>query len=72
MESFCTLLQYRVNLSMFHSLSTSKIWQMSTYNDVRYDGAKSQICIVEIFCTTGSLLSLPSIMEKLFFELQML
>jgi hypothetical protein len=26
MEFFCTRLQYRVHLSMFHSSSTSKIW----------------------------------------------
>jgi hypothetical protein len=30
METFFTLLQYKVHLSMFHSLSTSKIWHTST------------------------------------------
>jgi hypothetical protein len=30
MEIFCTLLQCRVDLSMFHSSSTSKIWHTST------------------------------------------
>jgi hypothetical protein len=30
MESFCTLLQCKVDLSMFHLPSTSKIWQTST------------------------------------------
>jgi hypothetical protein len=30
MEIFCTLLQYKVHLSMFHSWSTSKIWYTST------------------------------------------
>jgi hypothetical protein len=30
MEMFCTLLQCRVYLSMFHSSSTSKIWHTST------------------------------------------
>jgi hypothetical protein len=30
MEMFCTLLQCRVHLSMFHSSSTSKIWHTST------------------------------------------
>jgi hypothetical protein len=30
MEIFCTLLQCRVHLSMFHSSSTSKIWPTST------------------------------------------
>jgi hypothetical protein len=30
MRIFCTLLQCRVNLSMFHSSSTSKIWQTTT------------------------------------------
>jgi hypothetical protein len=35
---------------------------------VHYDGAKSQNCIVENFCTTGgqNLLSLPGTMEKKF------
>jgi hypothetical protein len=30
MEIFCTPLQCRVDLSMFHSFSTSKIWHTST------------------------------------------
>jgi hypothetical protein len=30
MEMFCTLLQRKVDLSMFHSSSTSKIWHTST------------------------------------------
>jgi hypothetical protein len=30
MEIFCTLLQYKVHLSMFHSSSTSKIWYTRT------------------------------------------
>jgi hypothetical protein len=30
MEIFCTLLQWRVHVSMFHSSSTSKIWHTST------------------------------------------
>jgi hypothetical protein len=30
MEIFCTLLQYKVHLSMFHSSPTSKIWYTST------------------------------------------
>jgi hypothetical protein len=66
MEIFSTLLQCRVDLSMFHLLSTSKIWHTSTY--VHYHGAKPQNCVVEIFCTTSgqSLLSLLGTMEKNF------
>jgi hypothetical protein len=69
MEIFCTLLQCRVHLSMFHSSSTSKIWYTSTSHDVHYNGAKPQSCIVNKFCATGgqSLLSLPGTMEKNFF-----
>jgi hypothetical protein len=53
---------------MFHLSSTSKIWHMSTYHDVHYDGAKPQNCVVLKFCTTGgqSLLSLSGTMEKNF------
>jgi hypothetical protein len=71
MEIFCTPLQCRVDLSMFHSSSTSKIWHTSTQHDVHYNGAKPQSCIVEIFCTrcSQSLLSLPGIVKKnLFFH----
>jgi hypothetical protein len=57
-----------VDMSMFHSSPTSKIWHTSTLHDVHYDGAKPQSCVVEIFCTTGgqSLLSLAGTMEKSF------
>jgi hypothetical protein len=66
MEMFCTLLQCRVHLSMFHSSSISKIWYTSTEHDVHYDGAKAQSCIVQKFCTTGgqSLLSIPGTSKK--------
>jgi hypothetical protein len=30
MEKFCTLLQCKVHLSMYHSASTSKIWHTNT------------------------------------------
>jgi hypothetical protein len=67
MEKFCTPPQCMVDLSMFHSSSTSKIWHTSTYHDVHY-GAKPQSCIVEKYCTTGSqsLLSLPGTLKKNF------
>jgi hypothetical protein len=66
MEIFCTLLQYRVHLSMFHSWSTSKIWHTSTEHDVHDNGAKAQSCVVQNFCTRGSqsLLSLLGTVEK--------
>jgi hypothetical protein len=60
MEIFCTLLQCKVHLSMFHSSPTSKIWYTSTKHDAHYNGAKPQNAIIQKFCTKGgqSLLSL--------------
>jgi hypothetical protein len=68
MEIFYTSLQWRVDLSMFRSLSTSKIWHTSTWHDVHYNGANLQNYIVESFCTTSgqSLLSLLGTVEKNF------
>jgi hypothetical protein len=75
MEIFCTPLQCRVDLNVFHSSTTSKIWHTSIEHDVHYDGAKPQSCVVEKICTTGSQRSAVfagHIGRKLFFELQTL
>jgi hypothetical protein len=49
MEIFCILLQCRVNLSMFHSSSTYKIWHTSIQHDVHYNDTKPQNCIMKNF-----------------------
>jgi hypothetical protein len=70
MEKVCTLLQYKVHLSIFHSSPTSKIWYTSTYHDVHWDGGKHQVCIVQKICPKGSqtLLSLTGARENFFFS----